>query len=108
MRATAILVSVGLLTLSLTAVAPGAAAETTVPDKYPGECLPVYLFEAETPYVTVDASDTCATVTVQDEEACQDLADSNTLLLHEGECEFTVDDRYLTCPGPLCPGYPIE
>lgn len=87
--------------------APAASADTTIPAKEPDNCPQVYLFEFEGPYTTVDASDGCVSVTIHDEEACEYAANSNTLLEHEGGCEFTLNSGPFECPqGDLCPPKP--
>jgi hypothetical protein len=95
--------TLGLLASALTA--PLAGAETEIPGKQPDNCTQVYLFYEEGRYATVDGSDGCPSVIVHDEQACQDLADTNTLLEHEGDCEFKLNTGPFQC-GPDCP-FPI-
>jgi hypothetical protein len=64
---TAIL-ALGLMTMAIGA--PGAAAETDAKD--PGPCMQVYLFELTVGPVTVDASDSCPEVHVDEPSTTQE------------------------------------
>lgn len=82
----AALVAIGFLATMIGL--PTASADTTVPgeDTYPGECAQVYIIETSLGPVTVDASDSCVQVIVEDTATASDDKFPPTVCIHPFGC----------------------